>query len=165
MLVLRPSWQAALPCITQMGNGVALGAELDRLLATEGSSTFMQVAPLIGIAPTPAETLQQVWPGQDSLPCLLAAGLSNSGLLFWVRELFTCATAVSVPSSSARLRSHSAAQIASEQLQVCLQSEPVPLHRALLGADSPESDEPGSDAAANLQAAEILMQQVCVTSE
>ena len=70
MLVLRPSWQAALPCITQMGNGVALGAELDRLLATEGSSTFMQVAPLIGIAPTPAETLQQVWAGQDSLSCL-----------------------------------------------------------------------------------------------
>ena len=73
MLVLRPSWQAALPCITQMGNGVALGAELDRLLATEGSSTFMQVAPLIGITPTPVETLQQVRQGQDSLPCLVAA--------------------------------------------------------------------------------------------
>ena len=47
---------------------------------------------------------------------------------------------------------------------VCLQGEPVPLHRALLGADSPESYEPGSDAAANLQAAEVLMQQVCVKS-
>ncbi len=79
-----------------------------------------------------------------------------------MHELFTWATAVSAPSSSARPWPHSGEEIASEQLRVCLQGEPVPLHRALLGADSPESDEPGSAAAANLQAAEILMQQVCV---
>ena len=60
MLVLRPSWQAALPCLTQIGNSVALAAELDRVLATQGSCAFMQVAPLLGLGPSPAGTLHQV---------------------------------------------------------------------------------------------------------
>ena len=42
----------------------------------------------------------------------------------------------------------------------CLQAEAAPLSKALAGAETPEGDDPASEAAACLQAAHAVMQQV-----
>lgn len=49
MLVLRNDWQAVLPKLTELGNGLALVSLLDALLATAGDAHLMQLAPLLGI--------------------------------------------------------------------------------------------------------------------
>ena len=49
MLVLRSDWQAALPILTQLGNGLALIACLDCMLGNHADTAFMQLAPLLGI--------------------------------------------------------------------------------------------------------------------
>ena len=49
MLVLRNDWQAALPKLTELGNGLALVASLDAMLGTSGDAHLMQLAPLLGI--------------------------------------------------------------------------------------------------------------------
>ena len=49
MLVLRNDWQAVLPKLTELGNGLALVAALDAMLGTSGNAHLMQLAPLLGI--------------------------------------------------------------------------------------------------------------------
>lgn len=49
MLVLRSDWQAALPTLTQLGNGLALVTCLDSMLGSQADCAFMQLAPLLGI--------------------------------------------------------------------------------------------------------------------
>lgn len=49
MLVLRTDWQAALPTLTQLGNGLALVTCLDSMLGSQADCAFMQLAPLLGI--------------------------------------------------------------------------------------------------------------------
>ena len=49
MLVLRSDWQAALPTLTQLGNGLALIGCLDCMQGSHSDTAFMQLAPLLGI--------------------------------------------------------------------------------------------------------------------
>ena len=49
MLVLRSDWQAALPTLTQLGNGLALITCLDCMLGNHADTAFMQLAPMLGI--------------------------------------------------------------------------------------------------------------------
>ena len=49
MLMLRSDWQAALPTLTQIGNGSALLTCLDSMLGSHADRAFMQAAPLLGI--------------------------------------------------------------------------------------------------------------------
>ena len=49
MLVLRSDWQAALPLLTQLGNGLALISCLDTMLGANSDAGNMQLAPLLGI--------------------------------------------------------------------------------------------------------------------
>ena len=48
MLVLRNDWQAVLPKLTELGNGLALVASLDAMLGTSSNAHLMQLAPLLG---------------------------------------------------------------------------------------------------------------------
>lgn len=58
MLVLRSDWQAALPKLTELGNGLALISSLDAMLSVNGDAVSMQVAPMLGITLTSAGRLQ-----------------------------------------------------------------------------------------------------------
>lgn len=49
MLMLRSDWQAALPKLTQLGNGQALLTCLDSMLSSHADRAFLQLAPLLGI--------------------------------------------------------------------------------------------------------------------
>ena len=49
MLVLRSDWQAALPTLTQLGNGLALIICLDCMLGHQADTAFMLLAPMLGI--------------------------------------------------------------------------------------------------------------------
>lgn len=49
MLVLRNDWQALLPKLTELGNGLALVASLDAMLGMFSDAHLMQIAPLLGI--------------------------------------------------------------------------------------------------------------------
>ena len=58
MLVLRSDWQAALPKLTEIGNGLALISSLDVMLGAAGDIVSMQLAPLLGVTFTPGGYMQ-----------------------------------------------------------------------------------------------------------
>ena len=75
MLVLRSDWQAALPVLTQLGNGLALVSCLDTMLAGHADRAFMQVAPMLGITRGPGGYMQcPVSVYNCDLPALLPLG-------------------------------------------------------------------------------------------
>ena len=59
MLVLRNDWQAVLPKLTELGNGLALVASMDAMLGTARDAHLMQLAPLLGINLNAQGHLQQ----------------------------------------------------------------------------------------------------------
>ena len=60
MLVLRSDWQAALPLLTQLGNGVALISCLDSMLGAHSDAVNMQMAPLLAVTITADGCMQRV---------------------------------------------------------------------------------------------------------
>ena len=60
MLVLRSDWQAALPLLTQLGNGMALISCLDSMLGAHSDAVNMQMAPLLGVTITADGCMQRV---------------------------------------------------------------------------------------------------------
>lgn len=60
MLFYGRDSQQALPRLTEMGNGLALIINLDVMLGTHSDGVSMQLAPLLGITPTPAGHMQSL---------------------------------------------------------------------------------------------------------
>jgi len=60
MLMFRGDWQAALPKLTELGNGLALISSLDAVLGAHGDAVSMQLAPMLGVSVTSAGHLQRM---------------------------------------------------------------------------------------------------------
>ena len=60
MLMFRGDWQAALPKLTELGNGLALISSLDAVLGAQGDAVSMQLAPMLGVSVTSAGHLQRM---------------------------------------------------------------------------------------------------------
>lgn len=71
MLVLRSDWQAALPTLTQLGNGLALLTCLDSMLGSQADTAFMHLAPLLGITLGLGNHLQRLVSHSHALQILL----------------------------------------------------------------------------------------------
>ncbi|KAL0046332.1 hypothetical protein WJX82_009330 [Trebouxia sp. C0006] len=71
MLMFRGDWQAALPKLTELGNGLALITSLDAVLGAQGDAISMQLAPMLGVSVSSAGHLQRM--DQDALTPLAAA--------------------------------------------------------------------------------------------
>ena len=74
MLVLSSDWQAALPILTELGNGLALISSLDVTLRSHGDAVSMQLAPMLGITLTAAAHLQCMVGAAVSVLCRIAPG-------------------------------------------------------------------------------------------
>ncbi len=60
MLMFRGDWQAALPKLTELGNGLALITSLDAVLGAQGDAISMQLAPMLGVSVSSAGHLQRM---------------------------------------------------------------------------------------------------------
>ncbi|KAA6416660.1 MAG: component of SCAR regulatory complex, partial [Trebouxia sp. A1-2] len=60
MLIFRGDWQAALPRLTELGNGLALISSLDAMLGAHGDAVSMQLAPMLGVSVSSAGHLQRM---------------------------------------------------------------------------------------------------------
>ncbi len=60
MLMFRGDWQAALPKLTELGNGLALITSLDAVLGAHGDAVSMQLAPMLGVSVSSAGHLQRM---------------------------------------------------------------------------------------------------------
>ena len=58
--MFRGDWQAALPKLTELGNGLALISSLDAVLGAHGDAVSMQLAPMLGLSVTSAGHLQRM---------------------------------------------------------------------------------------------------------
>ncbi len=58
--MFRGDWQAALPKLTELGNGLALISSLDAVLGAHGDAVSMQLAPMLGVSVTSAGHLQRM---------------------------------------------------------------------------------------------------------
>ncbi|KAL0041117.1 hypothetical protein WJX77_005471 [Trebouxia sp. C0004] len=84
MLVFRGDWQAALPKLTELGNGLALVSSLDAVLGAHGDAVSMQLAPVLGVSVTSAGHLQRM--DQDALSPLAAALRASQSLSAQAQE-------------------------------------------------------------------------------
>ena len=58
--MFRGDWQAALPKLTELGNGLALITRLDAVLGAHGDAVSMQLAPMLGVSVSSAGHLQRM---------------------------------------------------------------------------------------------------------